>query len=174
MIMPGKIGRARIAHVPREPLQARRHRRMRLRRTPRSLIVVAARRRLALGVGRRAGESADHLSLRVEELHRDLLRRLLEVVVDRDRAIEAAQRVLGLVEMEVARRLEPALAQRRDVVHHVEAAPVRRDHQVALLHRDVVHRRVRQILPQRLPLRAVVERHVDAVLGAEIQQLRRA
>ena len=58
------------------------------------------------------------------------------------------------------------------LIHDVEPAAVRRDDEVALFDRDVVDRRVGQVLPQRLPFRAVVERDVDAVLGAEIQQLR--
>ena len=74
--------------------------------------------------------------------------------------------------MKGARRRNPTLPERRDVVHHVEAAPVGRDDEVALFNRDVVHRRVGQVLAQRLPFRPVVERDVDAVLGAEIQQLR--
>ena len=49
----------------------------------------------------RAGERADHLALRVENLDRDLRRRpLLQVVVDRDVAIETAQRVDRIEEMQ--------------------------------------------------------------------------
>jgi hypothetical protein len=129
---------------------------MRLRRPPRAL-VVARLGRLALGVGRRAGEGPHHFPLRIEELDRYLLGRLFEVVVDRHRSIQAAQRVAGLVEMEVAGRLQAPLAQRADVVHHIEAAAVGREDEVALLDHQIVHRRVRQVLPKRLPLRAVVE-----------------
>ena len=49
---------------------------------------------------------------------------------------------------------------------------MRPDHEVALLHRDVVHRRVRQVLPQRLPVGAIVKGDVDAVLGAQVQEFR--
>ena len=146
---------------------------MRFRRTPRPFVCGAVRhRRLALSVGRRAGECANHLALGIEELDRDQLRGLFQVVVDRDGAIEPAQRIVRLVEVLVRRDLETALTQRRDVVHDVEPAAVRRDDEIAVLDGDVVDRRVRQVLPQRLPFRAVVERNVDAVLGAQIQQLR--
>ena len=86
--------------------------------------------------------------LPVAELHRDFLGRLLQVVVDGDVPIESPKRVFRLVEMETGRRLDAALPQRRNLVHHVKAAAVRRDHEIALFDRDVVHRRIRQVLPQ--------------------------
>jgi hypothetical protein len=47
---------------------------------------------------------------------------------------------------------------------------VRGDDDVAALDREVLDRVVRHVEAQRLPVRAVVERHVDAVLGGGIQQ----
>ena len=96
---------------------------------------------------------------------------ILQVVVDHDAArhrpdrisrIEQHQRLFVIVASD--------LPQHRDVVEDVERPPVRADHQIVVLDLDPVHRRYRQIQTKRLPLRAVVERHVDAVLGAEEQQ----
>ena len=58
-----------------------------------------------------------------------------------------------------------------EVVHDPEAAAVRRDHEVVevLLHHDARHRRVRQVVLQRLPQLAVIERDVDRVLGADVE-----
>ncbi len=47
---------------------------------------------------------------------------------------------------------------------------MRADHQVVVFDLDAVHRRHRQVGPQGLPLRAIVERHEDPLLGAEEQQ----
>ncbi len=47
---------------------------------------------------------------------------------------------------------------------------MRRDHQVVALHLEVRHLHVGKIQPQRLPRGTVVERHVDAMLGAGIEQ----
>ena len=49
---------------------------------------------------------------------------------------------------------------------------MRGDHQVLPGRDDAVDRRHRQIEPERLPPPSAVERHVDAVLGAEVQQPR--
>ena len=55
-------------------------------------------------------------------------------------------------------------------VHDVERAAVRADDEVVVLDLDAVHRRDRQLQLQRLPGAAIVERDVDAGLGAEEQQ----
>ena len=47
---------------------------------------------------------------------------------------------------------------------------MRRDRHVARFHPDVVYRRIRQTVLQRLPVVAVVERHVEAVLRAGVEQ----
>src|SRR5439155_15064034 len=51
-----------------------------------------------------------------------------------------------------------------------ERAAVGSDDEVAVLQLDVMHGRVGQVLPERLPRAAVVERYVDTMLGAEIEQ----
>ena len=138
-------------------------RRLRIAR-PEEILGRRRRRRLRR-VGRGAAEAADYVPLRVEEIDRDLLRRLLQRVVDGERPVEAAQRVVRLEQVQIG-RLHAPLPERRDVVHDVEATAVRPDHEIPLLDLDVVHRRVGQVLPERLPARAIVERYVDAVLRA--------
>ena len=68
--------------------------------------------------------------------------------------------------------LRRELLQRREVVEDEEAASVGRDDEVVemLLDDQAVHRRVRHAELHRLPVIAVVERHVQRVLGAEVQQ----
>ena len=107
----------------------------------------------------------------VENLERHLLRRLLQPVGDL-RRVRRARRVGRLEQIRVRRRRHrrAVLPQRRDVVEDVEAAAVRRDRDVARLDPDVVHRRVRQPVLQRLPVIAVVERDVEAVLRAGVEQ----
>ena len=61
------------------------------------------------------------------------------------------------------------LAQWRDIVQHPERATVRGGDQVAAVDREVADRRHRQVELQRLPVVAVVERHVDARLGTGVQ-----
>ena len=67
------------------------------------------------------------------------------------------------------------LLERGDVVHDPEAPAVGRDHQIVemLLHHDPGHRGMRKIALQRQPVLAGVERDVDGVLGAEVEQPRR-
>ena len=64
------------------------------------------------------------------------------------------------------------LAERRDVVQNPGAAAVGADDEIVevLLHDEPVRRRVRQVVLQRLPVLAIVERHVHAVLRPEIQE----
>src|SRR3546814_11944258 len=62
------------------------------------------------------------------------------------------------------------LAQRTDVVQHPEGAAMRRDRDVAGVDGKVMHRHARHVEPERLPVGAVVERHVDAELGARLEQ----
>ena len=50
------------------------------------------------------------------------------------------------------------LLQRRDVVHDPQRPAHRRDHEIVAMHLDVGDRRRRQVLLQRLPVAAVVER----------------
>src|SRR5688572_12057045 len=47
---------------------------------------------------------------------------------------------------------------------------MRADHEVALFRDDAMHRRDGQVEPQRLPRGAVVERYIDTVLGADVEQ----
>jgi hypothetical protein len=76
--------------------------------------------------------------------------------------LEQDDRVVG--------RLLANLPQDVDVVHHVEPAPVRADHQVVVLHDDPMDRGHRQVEAERLPHVPIVKGHVDAGLGAEEQQ----
>ena len=62
------------------------------------------------------------------------------------------------------------LPERRNVVEHPEAAPVRGDHEFVALHDEVGDRDVGHVEPQRLPVRAVVVRDVDAVLSRRVEQ----
>ena len=70
----------------------------------------------------------------------------------------------------LAERRRVELAQQRDVVEDPERAAVRRREQVAVLNQQIVHRNDRQVQSQRLPVTAVVERNVDAGLGARVEQ----
>ena len=69
---------------------------------------------------------------------------------------------------ELARHL-PKLAQ---AVQYPETAPVRGRHQIVVLDSQVVHRHDREVAPHRMPVVSVVERHVDAGLGSNVQQTR--
>src|SRR5207247_3405528 len=60
------------------------------------------------------------------------------------------------------------LPQRRHVVENPERAAVGGDHHVVAVHVDVAHGGDRQAQRQRLPVVPVVERHVDALLGAGV------
>ena len=62
------------------------------------------------------------------------------------------------------------LVERREVVEDPERAAVGRDHQIGVLHDQVVDRRDRQVARQPLPRAAVVERHPDLRLGAAVEQ----
>src|SRR4029453_19589775 len=72
-----------------------------------------------------------------------------------------------------ARRLRHArrqLPQRRDIVHDPERPPHRRRHEVAMVHLDVGHRRRGEVLLQRLPVLALIERHVGALQRTGVEQ----
>src|SRR5215831_483378 len=56
------------------------------------------------------------------------------------------------------------LLERRDVIHDVERAPMRGDHDVALLEYEIVHRNDRQIETKTLPVRPVVRGIPNAAL----------
>ena len=97
------------------------------------------------------------------------------IVERRGFARDVAQAIRGARRKQVrvgAEHLRRELLQRREVVHDPEASPVGRDDEIVevLLHRDPVHRRARHVGLQRLPAVAIVERHVDRVLGAEVEQ----
>ena len=87
-----------------------------------------------------------------------------------------AREAVGIARSEQVRRrrhdLRTQLLQRRDVVQDPEAAPVGPHHQVVevFLHLDPVHRRHRHVVHERLPVVPVVERDVEDVLGAEIEE----
>ena len=73
--------------------------------------------------------------------------------------------------MGVARHhLRRELLKRGDVVHHPERAAVRRENDVAVLEREIMHGHDRQIELQLLPTAAVVEREPDAALRAGDEQ----
>ena len=168
MIMPGNTTAPRNA-CPSEAIDAS-HRGYARRAAAEERVVVIAG---GGGLGC-AGEGSQHVALGVEELDLHFRRVLVQEVVEGDVAIAAAHRVERLEhEQRVVGQLRRGLAQHADVVEHVEAAAVRADHEVALFRDDAVDRRDRQVELQRLPRRAVVERHVDAVLGADIEQPRR-
>ncbi len=58
----------------------------------------------------------------------------------------------------------------RNVVKHIHRTPVRRDHQVVLLHRDVGYLQIRKIERERFPLRTVVPRNVESMFGSGVEQ----
>ena len=81
--------------------------------------------------------------------------------------------VSGSEEMSVgSQHLVGELLERRDVVHDPEAATVGGDDQIVevLLHHHVVDRGVGQVVLKGQPVPAVVERNVDGVLGAQVEQ----
>ena len=161
---------------------------------PRVLLVARLGPRGPGGPCRRlARERAQHLALRVQDLHRHRSGRLArQEVVD----VGAGRRVLRLVGPAAHRVVPHApggaqvrearlplhrravrrrdggrhLLQRQHVVHDEEPAPHRREHEVAVVDADVGHRRDRQVLLERLPVGAVVERDEEAELGARVEQ----
>ena len=62
------------------------------------------------------------------------------------------------------------LAQRRDVVHDPECAPLGRDHEVVVADHQIRDRDDRQICLERPPTAAVVEGHVQGALHAGKEQ----
>ena len=80
---------------------------------------------------------------------------------------------IGVVRRTRTGRLRHAgrdLPQRRDVVQDPERAPHRRRDEIAVVDLEVGDRRRRQILLQRLPVLALVERHVRALQRAGVEQ----
>ncbi len=139
-----------------------------------------------------APQGAHHRTGRVEDGNAGCrFRRALEPVVDR-RAVGGilpgggvvvcggwcgdGPEAPGLPDREemgrLAQHLRGHLLERGDVVHDPEAAPVGRDHQVVepLLHHDAGDRGVGQVGLKREPPVAGVERDVDGVLGAQVEQ----
>ena len=62
------------------------------------------------------------------------------------------------------------LPQGGHIVHDPEATAMGCDHKIVAMHVDIAHGGDRQILLQRLPVRAIVERHEHAALRAGIKQ----
>src|SRR5207237_4411234 len=62
------------------------------------------------------------------------------------------------------------LAERLNVVEHPESASVCGNDESVVVYEQVVNRHDRQLLLQRLPVRAVIERGVDSALGASEEQ----
>ena len=61
------------------------------------------------------------------------------------------------------------LAQRCDVVEDPDAAAVRADHQIVVLHHEIAHRRDREVEAQRLPVVPVVERELDPLFRRGVE-----
>ncbi|HUU32835.1 MAG TPA: hypothetical protein VMW48_02165 [Vicinamibacterales bacterium] len=108
--------------VPRGAVHAGGHRHCGLRTTPALFLAV-----LAVGPWRLAGEGAHDRALPIEDVECEALRLGLEVVVD-EHAVEAADGGGRGKQRDVAER-PGELAQRRQVVHHIEAAAVPGDGQ---------------------------------------------
>ena len=146
----------------------------------------------------RARVVANHRALRVEHVERDRAGVLRQVVVDdrarrrivarrevhrvdvgrdggRGRSSAALHQHGGIRPEEPrvrARHRGVELTERRDVVEHPERTPVRGDDQVVVPLVEITDRGHRQVELQRLPVVAVVERDVDAELGAGEEQPR--
>ena len=129
---------------------------------PRDAVEPRARGRLQI---------ADHLPIGVEDLQRDgAARRALQAEVDvRAPALRPPERRPRRKQMRRGvGRLRRRLLERRDVVEHVDAAPVGRHDDVVelFLDDDPAHRRPRQPRGDLGPVRAVVVRVEEAVAGA--------
>ena len=130
----------------------------------------ATRRGLFARLWRRLAVDRPHdLPLGVEELNRQVLWLRGEVVAD-TRPLQAANDVRWLVENDRACRWRAELAQRRQVVHHVEATPMRANRERVVFNDEVGCRCIRQAILERSPPLAIVERNVDTVLRAGIEQ----
>ena len=64
------------------------------------------------------------------------------------------------------------LPEQTQTVHNPECAPVSRRHEVVVLDSEVVHRRHRQVAPHRVPIFAIVIRHIDSRLRPCVQKAR--
>src|SRR5580693_9974978 len=62
------------------------------------------------------------------------------------------------------------LAQRTDVIQNPERPSMRGYHKVVFLDDEVVYRGGRQVQFERPPVRAAIERNVNAVFGSSIEQ----
>ena len=195
-----KARRVGIAHVPEERVHAFAIRRARRRWWCEAVVAggsgrtrgrIGLARIAANDLARRIEEVEIDLLVRGAEpvLDDDALRRILSGRMNRrvlrchcaaaTAATEAAEAAAARETILIARLEEMRgarlhrvvhLLERRDVVHDVEAAAVRRDDQIALLEREIVHRHERQVETQRLPVRAVIRREPHAALRAGDEQ----
>src|SRR4030095_12353062 len=85
-------------------------------------------------------------------------------IMEADRGLRPVQSHVG------SRDLIVDLAQWRQVVEHPEGAAVGRHNKVVILYHQVVNWRCRQIQLQRLPMPAVIERHVNTEFRSRIEQ----
>ena len=157
---------ARGVEVPREAIQAGGHGRS--LRSAREVVIATSR--CSAGRARRIAINRAHdLTLGIEEVEGQRLGLRLQVIAH-DRPIQATRGVGRLEDRDVGQRREAELAQRGDVVHHVEAAAVRANGQGIVFHHQVSDRHIRQAVGKLLPLLAIVIGDVDAVLRAGVEQ----
>ena len=159
---PGKHDGAFLPQIPGEAVHAfaRAHARWRGRRKTAAATAATRRRRRVFGC---PGEVAQHLARCVHEL--DSSPRLRPCRGSSRWRCCCRRPRNGLLGLNTCRRcardVAGSLPQHVDVVENVEAATMGANDEVALFDHDAVNRRDRQIQPQRLPRRAVVERDVD-------------
>ena len=136
---------------------------------------------------RRAREMTNHLAGGVDELEPKAVARVDrggEPVVDDDarrrvlaggrrEEVSAGESDGGVRREEMDGRATHAVgqrAQRRNIIEHPHRSAVRRRDEIASLHLEVSHRCAGKVELQRLPVRAVVGRVVDAGFGAGVQE----
>ena len=116
-------------------------------------------------------ERSEDFVVRAQELERYFLRVLSEVVVDVDRIVEAAHRILRIEEPEVGLRyLGRELAKEAHAPHDPEGPPMRRNDEVVILHDQVRDLRHGKIQGEGLPRVAVVPRDVNRTLRGRVEQ----
>ena len=181
---PGNLARILDAQIPGEAVHS-----SAIRQQVRGRLAIRPFGRLRELLLLMVRERAQHLALGVEDLERDLLigrRPALEKIVDHGAArrviadrpaavhLEGEMQVVGALRLIQAHlghlRRGVDLAQGRQVIEHPERAAVGRDHEVVVLHDEIVHRRDGQIQLQRLPVSTVVEGHINPEFRARIQQ----
>ena len=133
-----------------------------------------------------------HRTVRAQHFQRDVLCRGRQIVVDQrpvrwiltHRLIRRHRRIgvlhaahaprIGRLEehRHLLTRLRGYLAQRSNVVEDPERPAVRRYDQIITLHQHIAHRRVRQVVLDRPPVPAIVQRNPHRFLGRCIQQPR--